>query len=690
MPDEVKFIDPAFKCEVNLIRTQKNLYEVAKPEFDRLRKIRNLGIIGHLSDTGTHIKHDHLVGLMRIFRKLLQQPHEYGLPKRFLWSFWCRLCFAQSGHATFAYDGEKAVLLASLIEKPFRERLWEFLSPVANKTGKCTVCNNKCNFKKKGKEEVIKWFNEMVDKFQWQRLYLWVAALKFSNNMKVSKILQQTNKKKSRNKYAEQEAYKMLLCPGCKWDKTIHKLNQLDYVVRDLAFAGTVNVQLDVDGLIASANREHPDWNLIETLDKYLLDTLYGKSETQTQSALFQRAMASLLIDNKVQLESLFGTDLNNTLTDEKMKQLLCKRRVGKEFFDDNIRSHWKTWIINTSLENDKSPYDIEKDLAGTTKTYLMVPTWNRVFVHKLMQNNRLGLSICHNGAELRPKVRAFIKVFRRILQKQYPFIDTKAFYLAIWEGLLDRKVQHALDDSVSRLGDLSSSIESYLQKAASIVKNRSGRGQSTTFDVRVKIGEADYPLNSNLIASVAHAFISSKESRDKLDITIESAGKLVWDQLLRWQSVYFGMNPPVSLITLLSATQKLLLGNVISSPSSAWKDLECYTLLEALKWPKEAVSFRIALPNLIVYKSDGSTENEYDVVSISLKEDKNVEAWIWGVTTKGGIDSKRTSDYQKIQNLKKLLSMRWGDEVRVVYNYVCKEGKQIICDIDGRQYTRV
>ena len=104
MAKELRFTDPAFRCEVVLSGTAMALYEAAKPQFERLKGIRSLGLMALVHDVAMHTRHQHLVGLMRIFNKLCQQPKEKGLPKAFLWSFWCRLCFAQTGHAAMSYD----------------------------------------------------------------------------------------------------------------------------------------------------------------------------------------------------------------------------------------------------------------------------------------------------------------------------------------------------------------------------------------------------------------------------------------------------------------------------------------------------------------------------------------------------------------------------------------------------------
>lgn len=94
-------------------------------------------------------------------------------------------------------------------------------------------------------------------------------------------------------------------------------------------------------------------------------------------------------------------------------------------------------------------------------------------------------------------------------------------------------------------------------------------------------------------------------------------------------------------------------------------------------------------MPNLKLSKEDGEVENEYDVVAVVLKGDKDVEVWVWGVTTEQNLQPKRNSDMAKIRKLLDLLGGRWEADVRVVTCYVHKDGNEICCEIDGRQERR-
>jgi len=231
------------------------------------------------------------------------------------------------------------------------------------------------------------------------------------------------------------------------------------------------------------------------------------------------------------------------------------------------------------------------------------------------------------------------------------------------------------------------------LRSAAQIVSKRAIKVQAPSGDVSFRIGGFEYPFRGDaqeLAINAMHAAIMGDDQvRKNLDTTLHDAAEVMWYQILEWQTIYFGQRPPKKIYALVNEAQKKLALSVLANSSSSQKDLEIYTLLEALKRPSESISFRIALPNLKLMKEDGKTENEYDAVSVVLKKDKDVEAWIWGATTQSDIAKKRNEDLSKIQKLKDLIGNRWGSDIRIATCYIHKDGNDICCDIDGVQERR-
>jgi hypothetical protein len=694
MAREIRFTDPAFRCEVVLSGLAMALYEAAQPQFERLKGIKSLGLTAHVHDVAMHTRHQHLVGLMRIFNKLCQQPKDKGLPKAFLWSFWCRLCFSQVGHAAMSYDGEKAVLLACQIDTNFKASLRALLQPVIDTLAACSTCTRMtCKVRNDNSNNANVWFEDLVARNRWHQLYHWVAALKLLQEPKLLPILNnQGEGTKDRPGFAESEAIKMLVAPGCEWDRPVMNLSRLDFIVRDLAFAGTLGIQLDVDNLVASANAPHPDWKLLGNLSAYMSDTLYESLPAQTASVLFQRALADLLIKGNLSLEALFGIDLDAALTDDDLRKLIERKPAGREVFDAATRNAWRAWPISTFIDPRRMPCEIEKMITGHNRNHLTRHTSARATCLKLRKEHTLAIAIRHQSLANRPEAKAFVKLCRSVLNHHYPKLVSQQLTSALFDGLVDRHCQHGLGPAVGRLSNLSMGLAT-LRNAADVVNARASGKSAVPGEVSFKIGDYEYPFRGDpqeLQINTMHAALSgSDEVRKNLGVTIADASAILWNELSAWQSIYFGVRRTKMLSAAVEEAQGLLAQQVVAAGPGAEADLEIYALLEALNHPRETVSFRIALPNVKLIKDDGVVENEYDVVSVALKGDKEVEVWVWGVTTAADLGPKRTADLGKIQKLKDLLGGRWEADVRVVTCYVHREGNDICLEIDGVQSRR-
>jgi hypothetical protein len=694
MSRELRFTDPAFRCEVVLSGTAMALYEAAQPQFDRLKGIKSLGLTAHVRDVAMHTRHQHLVGLMRIFNKLCQQPKEKGLPKAFLWSFWCRLCFSQTGHASLSYDAEKAVLLACHLDLTFKATLRAILQPVIDGLAACPICTRtSCPVRDKGAADANVWLDDLIARNRWHRLYLWIAALKLLQEPRLLPIL--TSQVVGANNalgFSGPEAIKMLVSPGCEWERPVRNLSRLDFIVRDLAFAGTLGIQLDVDNLVAAANEPHPDWKLLGSLNTYMLDTLYESLPAQTASVLLQRALADLLIKDKTNLEALFGIDLQSALSDGDLRKLIETKKAGREVFDSSVRSAWQAWPINTYIDAQQVPCDLEKGITGHNQSHLTCHTSLRATCLKLEQEHQLAIAIRHQGLADRPAAKTFVKLCRSVLKHQYPKLLPGQLTTALFDGLVDRHCEQGLDDAVERLSKLTVALPT-LRKAADVVNSRASGKSLMPGDYSFIIGGYEYPFRGDpqeLQINTMHAALSgSDEVRKNLDLSTTDAAQILWGELTAWQSIYFGLRPSKKVSSVVKEAQGLLARRVIQAAPGAEIDLELYTFLEAMNHPGSCVSFRIALPNLKLLKEDGNVENEYDVVSVVLRDDKHVEVWVWGVTTEANLVPKRIADLGKIQKLRDLLGGRWDADVRVVTCYVHKDGNDICLEIDGVQTRR-
>lgn len=693
MAEEIRFIDPAFRCEVVLNGMASALYAEGASQFERLRGIKCLGLMAHIHDVGIHHRHQHLVGMMRIFNKLCQQPKKKGLPKEFVWSFWVRLVYGQTGHAAFSYDSEKAVLLACHMEPALARELMELLKPVVDAQKDCVKCELKESATCKGAGRANQWLTELVSKNQWRRLHLWIAALKLLHNPALLKILNgQSGGTKNELGFSEAEALRFMTSPDCRWNTAFTNLECLDSVVRDLTLAGTVGIQFDVDNLISVANLPHPDWGLLRSLNTYLFETLYESVEAQTVSVLYQRALAALLIKRRVTLDGLFGITLQKQLDDDTLRKVLEHTTAGREVFDTGVRRAWKAWTVKAHVPEDALPSEEAKKVTGHDKGFLAAHTRTRCTCFKMGQSGTLGLALCHQSVDRRPDARAFVKLCRSVLQRKYPRLEPSDLTSFLFEGLLDKSCHYGLQQASEYLSAFTTPGKT-LRSVAEIVKHRMTAGDKSTLGFSLKIAGVDYPMLNNPQACVIYLMHAAIAGDDKavqeIGMTTKRAAMLLWEQILSWQSLYLGLRPAKTLITLISDTQRALAERAMAHKEDAATALEFYALLEALRSPSDAVSFRVSVPNLKLLRPDNNVENEYDVVSIVLKNDKDVEVWVWGVTIAEDLKPKRTEDMAKIHLLKDLLGRRWGTDVRVVTCYVHRYDKGICCEIDGVQDRR-
>ncbi len=715
MAKEFRFIDPAFSCEIILRKTSKALYEACEGQFNRLKYIRNLGLIGHFDDTGFHTKYHHLIGLLRLFEKLLMQPKGVGLPKKFLWSFWPRICFAQTGHAAFAYDSEKAVLLAAKLDPSFKQKLKEFLNPVINKASSYKDIAG--NSEEARKAILEGWFDSLIEEYRWNQLYFWVAALKLTQNATLISILDQERKNRNRevenlkktNKKLKPDkdvdvpsfdagiAFEILLNPNSKWDFCCRRFNRLDYVVRDLSFTGRIAVYLDVDRLLAHVqDKQDPDWHLVDSLDDYLTDTLYASEKHQLEAAIFQRTLADLLIKGTVSLDELFGGQDDKYINDDALTDLLKRTAQGQSLFDMLNRSHWSVWRLPAKVSKQDHPLDLEMKLAGRRQgnAILKDPQNKNLVGCRDVLSSGVVLGMCHKGSEQCPTPADFLLLCKRAISTLYPRVSVQKYHMIVSEGISGKKVVCNLNNIVQSLASVTPPELSSISKASEFICRRTDNESPKEDEPKFVIGDviqsvktADFSLSLKVMKAV---FEDPKGAGKLFNTDIKGALEIFWAHLISWQHRYFVTIPPKSIVPVLGEVQQELLKRVVAGGTTKDADLEAYAFLESLINPGENVLFRLSLPNWIILNDDNKEhENEYDVITFLMRSNKDVEVWIWGCTTNQDLEVKRSEDTTKINKLKDILGRRWSGEIRTVQNYVHKENDCICLEIDGRQVRR-
>ncbi|MEN6343014.1 MAG: hypothetical protein ABFC89_10720 [Methanospirillum sp.] len=692
MAKERLFIDPAFTCEVMLSGTALRLYEAVGYDFERLNQLKSLGLTSHISDFAFHHRHQHLIGLMRIFNKLCQQPKRKGLPKEFLWSFWCRLCYGQTGHAALSYDSEKAVLLACQVSPSFKEQFMQFLSPVTDKLATCEVCGKKCTAKDADRTTGMLWLEELVTKNHWYKIHFWVAALKLIRNGDVLRILNGQNTGDNSLKFSEVEAFKILTAPKCMWQPAMERLSLLDFVVRDLAYAGTLGIRVDIDGLVAAADSDHKDWGLIYNLARYLQNNLYEKEQGQVISVLYQRLLADLLINGRITLDALFGMG-QNPLDDPGLIKIIKKTQVGKDIDDASLRSAWQTWVIKIPHKDGQLPFEIEAAINGNEMGDFTGTKRTLVTCICLHQNNSIGLALCHKDLDTRPPAQAYVRLIERLSRIHGPRLQQNQIEKALCQGLINRKCENDLQGAIAHLAAFEYPLN-LLREVADIFKDAWESASSVDMDLALRIGSREIPFRNDpdifeIYLIIEYLRMADSDRPTRLGLTRLGVAVLIWQRLLNYQGLFFSHRPKRQIIALLDCAQAFLAREVVNGGPQAARDLELYSLLEALKHPRNAISFRMALPNVKIIGEDQNIQNEYDILSVVLKNRRKVEVWLWGVTTEENIGRKRLDDRRKMGILRDTLGERWRGDIKTVENYIHTNGSDILCDIDGIQTRR-
>ena len=312
----------------------------------------------------------------------------------------------------------------------------------------------------------------------------------------------------------------------------MRNLSRLDFIPRDLAYAGTIGITLDVDSLVSAADAEHPDWKLLGSLSNYMSENIYESLPGQCASTMYQRALAALLLQEKVTLEKLFGMDPETALDDDQLKAVIARTRAGKQVFDDAIREGWHVWPIKTYVD------------AGLPK----------------ISSDNLAHAL-YEGLVDRECTHGLLAAVARLSKLGLAAESLK--------GAAEIVNRRATSGEASE-GEMSIQVGEFAYPF---------RGDLYEFQI-----------------NAMHAAISGDETvRKNLGWKVEDAAEVLWGQLMQWQSLYFGGRSTKTIAILLESAQTLLAKQVVAGASNAETELELYTLLEALKHPSNTISFRYA-----------------------------------------------------------------------------------------------
>lgn len=702
MGSELSFIDTANSCEVHLKGYQRELYERYAPEFERLKDIRSLGVMALKKDISKHTRHDHLIGMYRIYDKLSRVEVGDGLPNQLLGSFWVNLCFRQTGHAALSYDAESAVMIACKLDSQFAIRVEQMLKPVFDSISVCNVCKKPfCEAKKADSSTAQSWFKELLDSGDGSRIHRWIAALKYLRSTK-SKPAFTVDKNTGLKPAPRDETIKMLVAPNCAFDKAIANLNRLDYIPRDLAFAGTVKTSFDVDRLVQLPDREHRDWQLLRNLVSYMSTFVYHTPESLSVSVPLQTYLAHMLLNDELTLEELFGLN-GQTLTDDELLAKVASRKAGRLVHDAIHTRNLATWRVSVGSDTLEIEPRSGVVISSLQKRALKQFSKDRIISFRCHDGSRY-VTNWYEDKSNRPHALAVLKAFKAI--DPIKGSPQAAFSVArsVFEALFGERVTAKTRDAVKHLTKLDIPPE-LLQKAMKQVYTIHTKSEANGVNAEIKFGNSIYALptsqRSHLLLLAHHHYSASREDRNAVRFTSQQAAELLWTEVLLFPSKYQIPRIHSSFASLIRCAKTMLRDRALANASSSSKDMEVLSLLLAHEQAASSGRYVFVSMGLSLIGSNDQPQNEIDAAALFVPQRPRrkssgkrnhqnhyvgVQLWEATIAGKNQLAEKKKTDRSKMEAIRQKLTARWDSEISVEMNSLYIQNQRLYIDNGSQQ----
>ena len=676
------FADPVHNAKVNLTKLQRHVFCVLEPEMDRLRGIRNLGIISHVLPAAQHTKLEHQVGVIYLVGRA---AYAKKLPDSFAEAFELAAATYHIGHLPFTYSSERALLLAAAESPELADRIAHLVKPLDDVPRKCEKCTSTaCGRPDVPPSALVK---DLIDQQRWRRLYRIFTA---------KKVFGKPDVRTTAGEW-EAELLHILITPHCKWHRLVARLDRLDYTLRDLNYATPVHFHCNTGELIAD---EHaPEWSLLDDIEHgYLENHVYNAPQVRLRRALLEKALAKRFLAAPSLLQELLDAT-SDLATDEGLRADCVGRKAFAGVFDPAPPSFQKYWELDIE-DPARSPARLEQHLTGYDKSLFDYPQRTGTLVVPPVEweppeappaRSGLLLSVASFDNPRDRELKAFARHMRRI-SEQYPAYDShESIHRPLFEFLLGCEVRLFAHDPFSVLADfiIEADVADALWKLASqrrAAVAAQGYDRGVSFDIRLDEGDPSHPLVPLSQSTFMHAFAQAMLRSDRDEPRREAARFLAEDVIGNAHAFCCPPDPSMreQLETVADSIRNALLGACGGDPRRG-RLLEVYALLHILrertrKWP-----YRWIVANLICQDADDlSDEHEYDIVELSLSGNSQVALRAWGCTAARDVHAKRSEDMAKLAALEERVRSRFPQVHPTLHNYFFLEGRNIWHDPEG------
>lgn len=348
LTDEIRFIEGNFKSL-----------------FDRLKGINNLGIIPEILEMARYSKYEHHIGTLYQIKCLLDCVDKSLIPEKYHQPLILSALFLHVGHLPFTYSTERALLLASNLEKDSRNKAKKYIKKRVEKVLK------QANF---DDEEQKKHLEKLFSLENYKSLYRYFSCWIFLEKWK--KIQEKYELKDD----AKETIIRNLIDFENDGYKYLELADKADFVQRDALYFGTVKLDISPEHLYGKrleAETENrffsiDEEKLIESNLDYLSERFYDSDRIRWRTRLYEKIVASLILSKNFKMEwldkfddSQFKRLITENMTPDNTSANLPRSWIkkAKDLFGDNINFSLVFKLSDIPFEKQKNVIDIEYEL---------------------------------------------------------------------------------------------------------------------------------------------------------------------------------------------------------------------------------------------------------------------------------------------------------------------------------------
>jgi len=680
-----QYIDTVHNARIEPTRLQKRVFDLLPDETNRLKEIRNLGLIARVMPSAHHTKFDHQLGVIHLLGRAVVAKE---IPKEFKEALEIAAAVYHIGHLPLTYSTEHALLLAASQDERVADEIREYCRPLNQLPTDCRKCTTTDCSVKGGKPMDI--VARVLRNREWRVLYRLFTAAKIFADEELRQIIA--------DKEFTAELLWIVIGRGCEWHRALSRLDMLDYTLRDLMYASTVQLHCNTEQLIADENAL--EWSLLETIGTtYLEDNVYNSPEVRVRGALFEKAMARQFLGKPGLFKNMLSPQ-SAISTDYGLADSLAHEPGFEDAFDeqaDEFRKHWE-FEIGTSHE---SAIAFEKELIHGEDPLAYPQTMNLVLAPGGQVDPYLGvesnippmlLAVRSFNQPEQSDLGAFVNVMCQ-LSVQYPaYSSAEPIHKALLEFLIGCPVEVFTSRLFEVIGSYIVSNDLADGLCGSVEESFAETRQPprvSAYGLGLKVGDEWVPLAGPVYYGVIEhwmttAWLKNEEGQHR------GAARLA--QNIATNAHAIASPPAANLKTGLKRLrdeigQAALDGG--DGDHSASDLLEAFAFLDIIYRRSESRSYRWIVANLKCKAADGITdENEYDIAQVTLWEQGGIDVDVWGCTTDEDPSTKRDKDIAKQNALRRRVRARFSDVKIYADGYYWREGDNILREHRGRQIT--